>query len=736
MKSISDFFKKNSMILAVSSFISLTIGFFGPSHIFLTNQPEFSYMYLEIIFPLIIISSILFIFFLALLFLAQKIKFKSIREKILVLIFGIGFLFWFQGNFLVWNFGLFDGKLIDWSQMWKRMLVDNFVWFFVLIIFIVFSSKFIKKIKNISIFIILLQLTYLFYFGYVNKVDFWFKKFKVDEKKEFTFSKKKNVIIIIVDTFQASIFQEILSEHPEYTRFFDGFTFYRNSVGGFSFTQPSIPFILTGIPYDNSAPFLTFIKDKYVNHSIPKVLKNNNFISEVYPMVPNSVYLNKDIVDNLKEKQPSLTSYQEIITSLATVFDLTLFRYTPQPIKRLVYNDQRWWLRNKVSNRLGTNDIALASKKNRDVMFTEQMLKEGNIDYEKAVFKFYHFNGIHAPLTLNEDLKYELMSETRLNHKRQSIAILQLLKSFLEKLKTLQAYDNSFIFIVGDHGFGPIGINNPDNNETISDPNFYERDLFQGAAIPLVLVKPFNSNSKLIISKAPISLSDIPKTIFSELQINNEFNGESILKLSESVVRERFFYLYSWKWLQKNEYLPDMQEYKIKGDSWLGDSWGLSYKTYLPGKIEYKPPQTYTFGESVIFGEKSNGTQYKILGWSPDYNGFIWSVNNYSSVSLPIKKTTHDIKVEINMKPFIISKLVDRQDIEIYINGILISNKSLSNDDYETFTFLIPNTNINKQNNLNLSFRLLNPVRPIDFGISSDNRTLGISLKSIRVSEI
>jgi hypothetical protein len=735
MKSILDFFKKNSLILAVSSFISLTIGFFGPSHISLTNQSEFSYAYTDIIFLLLAVTLILLLFFLLLLFLIQKIKLKAVRENFLVLIFSIGFLFWVQGSFLVHNFGLFDGKLIDWSKMGKYMQIDNIVWISVLFLFLLFSSRLVKKIKNISYFLILFQLIYLVYTGVTYKSVFWFNKFEVNEKNEFTFSKKKNVIIILVDTFQASIFQEILSGYPGYADFFDGFTFYRNSVGGFPFTQPSVPLILTGTPYDNSVPFLTFIKDKYTNHSIPKVLKNNNFISEVYPMISNSVYLDKDIVDNLMQKN-LLSSYKKVLTELATIFDLTLFRYTPQPIKNFVYNNQKWRLRSIASNYSRTGGVAISSKINRDVILTQRMLKEGSVDYEDNVFKFFHFNGVHSPLTLNENLKPEAMSENRLNYKRQSIAILKLLKSFLDKLKALQIYDNSLIFIVGDHGFGPIGINNPENNEVISDPNFYQRDLFQGAALPLMLVKPFNSKGKLITSKVPVATSDIPKTIFSELGIDNKFQGESILKLSESAVRERFFHLYSWKWLNKNEYLPDMTEYKIQGDSWLGDSWSLSYKTYLPEKIEYKPPQTYTFGKITQFGKKTDGTQYKVLGWSSDYNGFIWSINNYASIHLPITKTTRDIKVEIDMKPFIKPGAVDKQDVEIYINGVLASNLTLSNNDYEIFSFSVPISSLNQENVLKLSFKFLNPIRPIDLGISSDNRILGIYLKSIQVTEL
>ena len=51
----------------------------------------------------------------------------------------------------------------------------------------------------------------------------------------------------------------------------------------------------------------------------------------------------------------------------------------------------------------------------------------------------------------------------------------------------------------------------------INDPNYLREELFQGAALPLVLIKNFQSKGPLKISNAPVALSDIPKTVFSIL---------------------------------------------------------------------------------------------------------------------------------------------------------------------------------------------------------------------------
>jgi len=60
MNLINRFFTKNSLIISVAAFVSLTYGFFGPSHVYITNQLEFRYMYRDILFFLLAISILLF----------------------------------------------------------------------------------------------------------------------------------------------------------------------------------------------------------------------------------------------------------------------------------------------------------------------------------------------------------------------------------------------------------------------------------------------------------------------------------------------------------------------------------------------------------------------------------------------------------------------------------------------------------------------------------------------------
>jgi hypothetical protein len=59
-------------------------------------------------------------------------------------------------------------------------------------------------------------------------------------------------------------------------REFEGFTYFRNGVGGYPFTELSVALMLTGRYYDNLQPFERWRKEAYEGLSIPRVLKAND----------------------------------------------------------------------------------------------------------------------------------------------------------------------------------------------------------------------------------------------------------------------------------------------------------------------------------------------------------------------------------------------------------------------------------------------------------------------------
>ena len=103
---------------------------------------------------------------------------------------------------------------------------------------------------------------------------------------------------------------------------------------------------------------------------------------------------------------------------------------------------------------------------------------------------------------MNENLEYEEMEPTRAEHAapgdRRSLKIAAM---FLERLEQLGVYDNSLIFIVGDHGSGvaDAGINviaARRDASTRAVPTRATSRSFKAAGIPLILVKRMNASGR------------------------------------------------------------------------------------------------------------------------------------------------------------------------------------------------------------------------------------------------
>lgn len=168
----------------------------------------------------------------------------------------------------------------------------------------------------------------------------------------------------------------------------------------------------------------------------------------------------------------------------------------------------------------------------------DAMLSDSRLDKTKRIFKFYHLGVPHIPLILNR----------------------------------LGIYDNSIIVLVGDHGAGFQG------QDFVLQPGMpleKRADIVTQSsrvtALPLILVKPLASRGALKISDAPVSLSDIPATVFSNLGLSIKDSGPFMFAIDETKPRERRFLMYAGR--DYYSYYADMIEYIVTGYSWEEGAW-------------------------------------------------------------------------------------------------------------------------------------------------------------------
>jgi len=401
-------------------------------------------------------------------------------------------------------------------------------------------------------------------------------KLTFDMREKYVFSKKKNVIVLVLDTFQSDAFQEIMNQEPNYGKIFRDFTYFRNNLGGYTGTFFSVPLILTGQYYwDQSQSIKEYTKKAYLSCSLPYILKNSGFHVGLYPLQFPDILFSKEIASNFVSKKAVKSA------EMAFLLDLALFRQLPQFLKKKVYNNQKWFLCRYFDDPHVSRPGKKRKPRLRKKTYMDLNKDQENIELFEAsmtligrpVFKYWHWRGLHPPLARKENCEYARLEFTRFNYIGQAKCVLRLVDRFLAKLKEAEIYDNSMIVVVGDHGvrMENIGIlyeKKPDcwQLDNGSDTPIIIRQ----AAIPLLLVKKFAIvQAEMKVSDSPAVLADIPRTVFAEMGIQTAVPGVSLFSLAESQRRIRPFYLVSGS-LQSGVRLKKIL---IDGFSWRPEPW-------------------------------------------------------------------------------------------------------------------------------------------------------------------
>ncbi len=586
-------------LLPAIAFFVLTLFVFMPATIYLTNSVEFSSGLPDLLLAGGCLA-LLFALLLRLVFLVLRAAGPRSMERGVSLLFVIAFMLWFQGNFLLWNYGPLDGRYIPWAALKLNGYIDGGLWIAALVAAIALPRFISRHARISSLALILVQLgNFAFLFARRPETPS-FQRYTVDTTQKYTFSENRNLILVILDTFQSDIFAEVIREDPDLAGALDGFTFYRNALGGYPATELSVALMMTGKFYDNSQPFEQWKRDAYLGNSLPRVLRSSGWQVDIYPDVSYSLYYSDEIASNFIQG----VDWRERALDVVEIYDLTLFRCLPHFLKPFVYNNQAWLFKPRCRRFIlqpgpkkihSTRVTPTARKKPRErnrrlfsrrayvnspvIRFFDRMLDEGHAADIQAAFKFYHLMIPHIPLVLDRNLQYRTSEVSRENYREYAAAAVRLMGIFLENLKQIGIYDDSLVVIVGDHGAGHQGqafrwqqeMPTPPEAKMVSHPS-------QVSALPLVLVKPLHARGALKISDAPVSLGDIPATVFADLGMEVPVPGTPMQALDPAAGRQRRFMVYAGRDIFS--YFGDMTEYIVTGYAWLAESWHASGKVY------------------------------------------------------------------------------------------------------------------------------------------------------------
>lgn len=497
------FVERILLLLPPTIFLIFTFAIYMPSSLFISNIDDFALDYIKIV-PLIALVSVAVLVIVYIIGLI--IPLKRLFYSYVLLVFSLALGFYIQGNFLNPAFNSLNGKEIAWSEYKINGIISIIAWILVFVVpqvvyaikenimslIVKWGSLFVTAMQLVSLVVLLLT---------THKVVS--NDFAVTKNGEFELSSKNNTIMFVVDTLDASWFEDMLLPNEEYKKSLKDFTYFDDAVAGGAPTVLGIPTLLTGkIDMDASRDTSEYYKDAYESSSLFADMQNSNCNVKLFTEFYYLDYCDKNSVDNLKMEQKYVISSRRGF--MECLYKFVSFYAMPQFLK------QNFWLYSGEFNQYITlEDNTSNFYKLDDAQFYQDFKEKGiTTQNDKDTFVMYHLNGAHSPYVMDENA--QAVPSDSIGVDSQIRGIFKIIKEYMDELKAKGIYDSSTIIITADHG----GI-----------------DLYSN---PAILVKERNANhDEMVVSDSKITFTNVNNTIASSTLKDSSAYGENVFEVGD-----------------------------------------------------------------------------------------------------------------------------------------------------------------------------------------------------------
>ena len=693
---IGDWIKENELAFHIIFTLALTVGLLIPLEIFIRNAYQLWFDLSDILkYFLLDTAKYLIILFL----LYYVFRHKTCRCVFLSILLGLLFGVFLQSYIVGLDYGTFDGHEIDWDSYGWLGALNTFIWLFCLReTFIGFKRyrfndcKIKQIVKPVTFCILAIQCVVLLLSLKNHPIQ---KNIILEDGKAgiltsknlFTVSSNKNIIVFLIDAFDASIFEEIQKRNPEIIKELQDFTFYPDTVSSYSFTDFSLPELLTGRLYDPSIRFPSYVNKAWEDNPFYKVLREHDYSVYLYTSV-NYVDKHMNIDNFVVEKVVMDDDVAEYYS------ELVKFRIAPHYLKRMYYQYHPGIKDPKVIESTvqpydGSNDIGFYSD-----------LKKGMKLTEKNAFKFYYLSGVHPPYAYDENME-PLADGVKGSAYKQALGSMKIVREFISQMKNHNIYDNATVVITADHGYH-----------------------YKLGNRPIFLIKmPNDKNVQMRINDLPIKVSDMMPMICQSF--------EQIGKLNHLDFVNKSRYHYYEKLQDKGQFVKYMVLHPA-GDirSWVpvGD---IKKTVYSDADREY------LLGSKIDFSYYGNSFKYKLGGWQEREEWF-GSITDKpeAEISLYIKDIPENkkhLEIQVISHPLLhFDEELKYRDLRLYANGTLLGSYRFIKNETERISFFL-STDIIKAGRLVLRFS----VSSNKLGSSlHPDRTEDLDGQSIQINEL
>ena len=593
---VEDLIEENELAFHVIFALSLTVGLFVPLEVYIKNASQLWFSFQDILQYFLADTAKYFIILLITYITCWLIKFRIVCVSIFL---GVLFGLFLQSYIISIDYGLFDGHEIEWEKYTKIGLVNTFIWLVCVVApFLLFQrfnfneNKIKRFIKPVIFGIIAVQCIALLFTLKNNPLpeNAFQSKDSINvltTKDIFTISSKENIIVFVLDAFDAKLFEEIMVKDPDIINEFSGFVFFPDTVSVYGYTDYSVPQILTGKIYLNDKPYAEYFEEAWKETAYYNILLEKNYDIGIYT-AGNLVSKNAPISNLINEKTVMNDA------SMQELKNLVKFRMTPHYAKKRFYEyDPNAWTR-----MLANKNLQVYQEDDRK--FYNDLRKGLTYKTDKNCFRFYHLAGVHFPFILDRNLE-PLDTSTKGSQYEQSVGVIKIVLNYIQQMKEKGVYNNSTIVLMADHG---------DHNRVGSRP--------------LLCVKQPNVNYSMKVSNVSMSFADFMPLLIQKFQ-NIEDSKHAPL---------RFFY-----YVTKQD---DFIEYKIEGNAKYVNSW----KENNVLKDYRGQDSSYVLGKTVDFTINGDSKRFKKNGWDRAELLVTWTVCKNAELAFIIEYyILHNLKL-------------------------------------------------------------------------------------------
>lgn len=544
--------------------LSFTYVVFAPYETFLGNAGEFRFDF-SWFWGIVALKGLLVFSFVALMLMFLKGRLKIVATA---LVFGATAAGYVQAMFFNGKMHALDGTEAGWSG--SSVTVNLIIWIAIAVlpaVICLIIKKHWRKICSAGSALIagmqVVAMVSLIFTSAQPNVGSLMSYAGIYEV-----SAKNNVIIFVLDKFDQTYVDKMLTAFPNSLDGLKGFTYYPNTTGSYCYTHVAVPYLLTGdrIPeYDpTDEQFISQIDNSEYFKYITEHTGSLCIYTDEFNIRSNDA---RDKIDNCVRARYRVDDAKMLAASRkASLYKLLPFKYK----QNYVYGSADF---NSALTSTATEEYYSLDDYDSEAAMDKAILKDGlseNKQYGDNSFRFIHIKGAHERYRLDENAVYhaEAISEEQKGLEKTAAGSMKLVSDYLKALNDLGLYKDATVIITADHGNAHVIESNDDTARNVN---------------PIMFFKPAGAgyDQPLKTSNAPVSHDDIFPTVIRALGGDYTKFGRCLDEIGENEDRTRYFY-----WVFRDLDEPNIltyyhKEYAVTGDARDNANW------HETGRIAY-----------------------------------------------------------------------------------------------------------------------------------------------------